>query len=53
MEVLVGALGGELVDAAAHDPLGRQIEARFGLLADASAIVETAEASGLGRVCGG
>lgn len=47
MEVLVGALGGELVAAAAHDPLGRPIEARFGLLAGGSSIVETAEASGL------
>ncbi|MEO8091807.1 MAG: glycerate kinase [bacterium] len=53
MEVLVGALGGELVDAAAHDPLGRAIEARFGLLANGSAIVETAEASGLGHVAEG
>lgn len=34
-----------------HDPLGRLIEGRFGVLADgATAVVETAEASGLARL---
>src|SRR5918994_1434623 len=50
MQVLVGALGGELVSATASDPLGRPVEARFALLADGSAVVETAQASGLGLV---
>jgi len=50
MEVLLGALGGERVAARAHDPLGRKVEAAFGLLADGRAIVETAQASGLWRV---
>lgn len=47
MEVLLGALGGERIAAMAHGPLGREIEASFGLLADGRAIVETAQASGL------
>ena len=34
-----------------HDPLGREVEASFGLLPDGStAVVEAAQASGLGRV---
>ena len=50
MEVLLAALGGQSAAAAAHDPLGRGIEARFGRLADGRAIVESAQASGLGLV---
>ena len=50
MDALVGALGGELRDVTAPDPLGRPIEARFALLPDGSAVVETAQASGLGLV---
>ena len=49
MAVLVNALGGELRRAPVSDPLGRQVTARFALLADgATAVVEAAEASGLG-----
>ena len=52
LDVLLGALGGELVTVSAADPLGREIEASFGLSDDAAgrrvAIVETAAASGLG-----
>jgi glycerate 2-kinase len=48
-EVLLGALGGVLVDRAVHDPLGRSISAALGMFDDrASAIVEVARASGLG-----
>jgi glycerate kinase len=53
---LLAALGGELRAAAAHDPLGRPIEARFAMLewtpagGGPAAAVEVAEASGLGRV---
>jgi glycerate kinase len=51
LEVLIGALGGELVAAQVSDPLGREIEARFALIdGGASAIVEAAAASGLGLV---
>ena len=50
MDVLVDALGGERRTATVSDPLGRPIEARFGLLPDGSAVVETAQASGLGLV---
>jgi glycerate 2-kinase len=48
MAVLVEALGGDYATAAARDPLGREIEARFALLADGErAVVDVAEASGL------
>jgi glycerate kinase len=50
MEVLVRALGGELNMITATDPLGRSVEARFALLPDGVAVVEMAEASGLGLV---
>ena len=50
MEVLVTVLGGEVITQKVSDPLGREIEARFALLPDGSAVVETAQASGLGLV---
>ena len=51
MEILVDAMGGETRTAPAHDPLGRPIEARYGLVRDGpTAIVEVAAASGLGLV---
>ena len=51
MDVLLGALGGELVAATAHDALGREIEARFALLGDRrTAVVEVAAASGLALI---
>jgi glycerate kinase len=50
MEVLVGALGGELSTVTASDPLGRPVEAAFALLPDGTGVVETAQASGLGLV---
>ncbi|HSS43357.1 MAG TPA: glycerate kinase [Solirubrobacterales bacterium] len=54
MEVLLAALGGERRTVAVHDPLRRPIEASFGLLGDgATAIVETAQASGLPLVAEG
>jgi glycerate 2-kinase len=53
MDVLVNALGGEFRGATVPDPLGRPVEARFALLPDGSAVVETAQASGLGLVAEG
>ena len=50
MDALVAALGGELRKTEASDPLGRPVKARFALLPDGRAVVETAEASGLGLV---
>jgi glycerate kinase len=48
LDALLPGLGGELVAAAAHDPLGREITGCFGLVEDGgTAIVETATASGL------
>jgi glycerate kinase len=46
MRILVEALAGEVVHVKASDPLGRSLEAAFGL-AGRDAIVEVAEASGL------
>jgi glycerate kinase len=51
MPLLVERGGGRFVTAPTHDPLGRQIEARFALLdSGATAGVDTAEASGLDLV---
>jgi glycerate 2-kinase len=51
MDVLLTALGGERRTVEASDPLGRPVEATFALIDDGrTAIVETAQASGLGLV---
>jgi glycerate kinase len=51
LDALLAALGGEKRTAAVHDPLGRPIEATFGLIGAGTrspiGIVETAAASGL------
>jgi glycerate kinase len=50
-DALLPALGGEVVAADAHDPLGRPLRGWFGLVeGGGTAIVETAAASGLGLV---
>ena len=50
-EALLTALGGERVEAEAHDPLGRPHSASFCVLADHdTAVVETAAASGLALI---
>jgi glycerate 2-kinase len=51
MAALLPRLGGEVVAADAHDPLGRELTGCFALVEDGgTAIVETATASGLGLV---
>ncbi len=51
MDVLLDAFGGERRTATVADPLGRPVEAEFGLLRDGStAVVEAAQASGLHHV---
>lgn len=48
MATVVHATDGRFVQAAAVDPLGRPIEARYGVLGDGeTAVIELAEASGL------
>ena len=47
-EVLFAALGGEWREAVVEDPLGRPIRARWLLLPNRVAVVESAEAIGLG-----
>jgi glycerate 2-kinase len=49
-EVLAAALGGEWRTARVADPLGRAVEARWLVAPDGSAVVESAEAIGLGRL---
>lgn len=46
-ETVRATIGGDVRTAAAHDPLGRTIEASFVLLEDATAVIDTAAASGL------
>jgi glycerate kinase len=58
LEALMSAIGAQAVAAHVTDPLGREIEARFGLTqarrrGRATAIVEVAAASGLGLVAPG
>ena len=54
LALLVEALGGELIEVGASDPLGRRVDCVFGLVDDgATAIVETAQASGLVHVAPG
>ena len=50
MDALLGALGGERRAEMVADPLGRPVEAGYGMLPDGSAIVESTQASGLGLV---
>jgi glycerate kinase len=48
LDALLPGLGGEVVGAVAHDPLGRELRTGFGLVeGGGTAIVETAFASGL------
>ncbi len=49
-DVLAAALGGEWREASVSDPLGRPVAARFLLLPDGRAVVESAEAIGLSRL---
>lgn len=50
MEVLLATLEGERHTAEVSDPLGRPVQATFAMLVDGVAIVECAQASGLGLV---
>ena len=50
-EVISSALGGEWVECKAHDPLGRQIEARYGWIEKQKlAVMEMSEAAGMRRL---
>ncbi len=48
VEVLLGALGGRKVELILSDPLGRTIRGHYAILADGVAVVEVAQAVGLG-----
>ncbi len=50
VEAIVNTLGGEIVTATVHDPLGRLIPARYGIAGN-KAIIEMAAASGLTLLC--
>lgn len=47
LEIVVGALGGEVIECAASDALGREVPARFALLNEKTALVQSADAIGL------
>jgi len=47
LECLLAAMNGKLVTLPVHDPLGRLIDASYGLLPDGTAIIEMAAAAGL------
>lgn len=48
MRSLVGATGGEIVSVLVQDPLGREVDACYGVLGDRkTSVIEIAEASGL------
>jgi len=50
-EVICNAGGGSWLECKAHDPLGRQIEARYGWVADKGlAVMEMSEAAGMRRL---
>ena len=50
-EVICNAGGGSWLECKAHDPLGRQIEARYGWIADEKlAVMEMSEAAGMRRL---
>lgn len=50
LDVVFASLGGEWREAEVSDPLGRPVRARWLLLEDGTALVESAEAIGLGLV---
>ena len=50
MDALVATLGGEVHKRTVSDPLGRPVKASFAILPDGRAVVEMAQASGLGLV---
>ena len=47
LETIMATADGQYIPVNAQNPLGEEIESRFGLLADNTAIVESAEASGI------
>jgi glycerate 2-kinase len=53
LDVLVSALEGELRTTTVPDPLGRPVEAAFGMLPDGRAVVEMARASGISLLAAG
>ena len=49
LDIVTPAIGGTICRAQVHDPLGRMVDARFGLSGD-TAVIEVAEACGLQRL---
>lgn len=50
VEAFVAAMQGKIITCPAHDALGREIEAFYGLLPDGTAVIEVAAASGIERL---
>jgi glycerate kinase len=53
LEIVVDAVGGEVVACSASDALGRVIEARFAMLDEKTALVQSADAIGLQLIAEG
>lgn len=53
LEIVVDAVGGEVVSCPASDALGHAIEARFALLSEKTALVQSADAIGLHLIAEG
>jgi glycerate kinase len=53
LEIVVDAVGGEVVACSASDALGRPIDARFALLDEKTALVQSADAIGLQLIAAG
>jgi glycerate kinase len=52
VEVISDALGGSLLQCKAHDPLGREIDARYAWIENRNlAVMEMSEAAGMRRFC--
>src|SRR2546422_309960 len=50
VRALISAANGRIIRATVQDPLGRTVEAEWGLLEDGSAVIEMAAAAGLWRL---
>jgi glycerate kinase len=53
LEIVVDAVGGEVIPCLASDALGREVSARFALLNERTALVQSADAIGLGLIAVG
>ena len=53
VDALVAGTGGEYITLRAQDPLGREIECRYGMIHGSTAVIEMSAAAGLTLLCDG